>query len=658
MSLEIRLEDGREIEAAEGTKPADLLEQAGLSGAEARRVIAAKLDGEIIDLNRPIPSGGSLRFIPEGNDRDALHVLRHTAAHVMAQAVMRLFGDVEFAIGPTIEDGFYYDFDLEHKLTPEDFPAIEAEMKRIIEADYPLVRRETDYEGALEELGKQRAAFKRELVEQYRDQVISFYTQDDFTDLCRGPHLPSTGRIRAFKLLSVAGAYWRGSETNPMLQRIYGTAFFDAKDLKAYLRQLEEAKKRDHRKLGAELGLFGFQPEAPGFPFWYPNGAVLFDEVQAYMREKLHEHEYSEIRTPMILSEQLWRDSGHWDHYRENMYFTEIDEKTYAVKPMNCPGGTRVYKAGYYSYRDLPVRMAEFGVVHRHEKSGVLNGLFRVRAFTQDDAHIYCTPEQAVDEVIGCLRLLREVYEDFGFPEYTFEISTRPLKSIGTDEQWELGERALREALEREGIDAQVNPGEGAFYGPKIDVHIRDAIKRIWQCGTIQIDFSMPERFDLSYVDRAGEKKRPVMIHRAILGSMERFLGILIEHYAGRFPTWLAPVQAVVLPVSTDRFGEYAMEVREVLRALGLRVEADLRNESLNRRIRDNQKRYVPYMLVVGERELEAGTVNVRRRDGLRVSEALPVEAFADDLLGEVADRELELTIGGARETGTTTTNG
>ncbi len=643
MAYQIELSNNKVIEVKVGTSPSDLIEAAGES---FKTVVAAKLDNEIIDLNRTITQSGKLVFIHKSNEKDALLILRHSAAHVMAQAAMRLFKDVEFAIGPTIEDGFYYDFDLEHTLSPEDFPAIEAEMQRIIEADYPIVRQETDQTGAQEILGRQRATFKRELLRDLGDQTVSFYSQDDFTDLCRGPHLSSTGQIGAFKLLSVAGAYWRGKETNPMLQRIYGTAFFDEKSLNIYLNQLEEAKKRDHKKLGAQLDLFSFQPEGPGFPFWHPKGSVLYEAVISYMREKLFEHGYDEIKTPIILNEQLWRDSGHWDHYRENMYFTEIDEKDFAVKPMNCPGGTRIFKSGYYSYRDLPLRFAEFGIVHRHEKSGVLSGLFRVRSFNMDDAHIYCTPDQAADEVTGCIRLLREVYDAFGFSEYAFELSTRPAKSIGTDEQWKMGESVLKEALQRNQIEYKLNPGEGAFYGPKIDVHIKDAIKRTWQCGTIQVDFSMPQRFDLSYIGANSEKLRPVMLHRAILGSVERFLGILIEHYAGRFPSWLAPVQAVVLPVSTDKSGEYANRVVRELRQLGLQVKADLRNESLNKRIRDQQKLYVPYMLIVGEKEMSEGTVNIRRRDGVQVPKTISIAQFANELLEEIGSRSLKLTIG------------
>ncbi len=642
MALQIQFEDGHEADVAEGSRPEDLLEEANVS---KKKAVAAKLDGEIIDLNRPLPSSGKLEFIRKGKDPDALHVLRHTAAHVMAQAVMRVFDDVEFAIGPTIEDGFYYDFDLPHTLTPEDFDAIEAEMRKIIGADYPVQRKEVTENEAKEIFGQQKAEFKRELLAGLEGQTISFYEQDDFIDLCRGPHLTSTGQIPAFKLLSVAGAYWRGKETNPMLQRIYGTAFFSEKDLKSYLNQLEEAKRRDHRKIAQQLDLFSFQAEGPGFVFWHPNGSVIFEELLRYMREKLFEYNYDEIKTPEVLNKELWLASGHWDHYRENMYFTEIDESEYALKPMNCPGGTRVYRSGYYSYRDLPIRMAEFGKVHRHEKSGVLHGLFRVRNFVQDDAHHYSTPDQAVGEVTHCLQLLQEVYRAVGFDDYFFELSTRPEKSIGTDEQWEMATNVLNEALKANDIEYKLNPGDGAFYGPKIDVHVKDAIKRTWQCGTIQIDFSMPERFDLVYIDENGEKARPVMLHRAIFGSIERFLGIMIEHYAGKFPTWLAPAQAVVLPISDEKFGGYADEVVAALRRLGLRVKADKRNESLNKRIRDNQKQYIPYMLVVGEREQEDGTVSVRRRDNKQLKQALKIEDFADRLMEEVAARELELTI-------------
>ncbi len=643
MGLQLKLGGGPEVEAAPGVAPEELIEEAGVNPKQA---VAAKLNGEIMELNRPITESGELDYILKGDDPDALHVLRHTTAHVMAQAVMRLFDDVEFAIGPTIEDGFYYDFDLPHTLTPEDFPAIEAEMKKIIAADYPVIRREVDLAGAEEILGDQKAQFKRELIAGLEGEQLSFYGQDDFIDLCRGPHLTRTGQIGAFKLLSVAGAYWRGKETNPMLQRIYGTAFFTEKQLKAYLKQLEEAKKRDHKVLGKKLDLFHFDEVGPGFVFFHPRGAAVYQAMEEFMREKLHEFNYEMLRTPLIMNEQLWRMSGHWDHYRENMYFTEIDEKPYAVKPMNCPGHTRVFKEGYYSYRDLPVRHAEFGLVHRHEKSGVLNGLFRVRVFTQDDAHIYCTPDQAADEVIGCLQLLKETYSTFGFDEYHFELSTRPDKSIGTDEEWEMAETVLLDALRKTGIDYQLNPGDGAFYGPKIDIHIKDAIKRTWQCGTIQVDLSMPQRFDLEYVDSDGEKKRPVMIHRAIFGSVERFLGILIEHYAGKFPTWLAPTQAVVLPVSAEKFGDYAANVAADLHKSGLRVTADLRNESLGKRIRDNQKLYVPYMLIVGENEMASGTVSIRRRDGVQLDDPMKVEDFAFELFTESADRVLNQRIG------------
>ncbi len=649
MAIHLQLENGNPIDVADDLRVGDLVQQLGVDDP---KIIGAKINKRVFDLQTKIGESGTLAFVRKGPGEEALHLLRHTAAHVMAQAVMRLFKDVEFAIGPTIEDGFYYDFDLEHVLAPEDFPAIEDEMRKIIAENYPVVRREVSEQEAQEILGTQRATFKRELLRGLEGQQLSFYTQNDFTDLCRGPHLPSTGYIGAFKLLSVAGAYWRGKETNPMLQRIYGTAFFTEKELKAYLRQLEEAKKRDHKKLGAELDLFHFDPVGPGFPFWHANGSVVYGAVQNYMNEKLQEYDYDTIRTPLILNEQLWRDSGHWEHYRENMYFTEIDEKAYAVKPMNCPGGTRVYKHGFYSYRDLPVRQAEFGVVHRHEKSGVLSGLFRVRSFTQDDAHIYCTPDQAVDEVISCLNLVQDVYKQFGFDEYHFELSTRPDKSIGTDEQWEFAESVLHKALERIKIDYQLNPGDGAFYGPKIDVHIKDAIKRTWQCGTIQVDFSMPQRFGLEYVDADGERKQPVMIHRAIFGSLERFIGILIEHTAGKFPAWLAPVQAMVIPVSDEKFGEYAQEVRQYLHRLGLRVQTDSRNESLNKRIRDNQKKQVPYMLVVGEKEAGEGTVSVRRRDGVQLPEPLRIEEFADLLIAEVVERRLDLYIG-AQQTST-----
>lgn len=642
--VKITLEDGTAIEVENGSTAAEILAAKGARGDD-KNLLAAKFNGSVVDLSRPILEEGKLERVQAGTD-DGYYVLRHTSAHVMAQAVQRLFGDVEFAIGPTIEDGFYYDFDLEHTFTPEDLPKIEEEMKKIISEDLPLVRTEVGgKEEAREVLAGQRAKFKRELIDDLPDDaVISFYTQGEFTDLCRGPHIPSTGRIPAVKLLSIAGAYWRGMENREMLQRIYGTAWFSEKELRAYLKRLEEARKRDHRKLGKELDLFSFHREAPGIPFWHPKGMAIYLEIIRYWQEVHAAAGYVEIQTPVILNNDLWHQSGHWDNYKENMYFTEIDESEYAVKPMNCPGGTLVYSSDLRSYRDLPIKMAERGICHRHEKSGVLNGLFRVRAFTQDDAHIYCTPGQLEEEVGKVIDLVFKIYRDLGFDDFGIELSTRPAKSIGSAEMWQNAERSLENALRDKKIDFEFSPGEGAFYGPKIDFHIRDVLKRSWQCGTIQVDFSMPERFDLTYVGQDGERHRPVMIHRAVLGSFERFIGILIEHYGGAFPTWMAPEQVRVVPVSEERFGEYARAVGEKLEQAGLRVTVDDRNLRLGKAIREAQLQKVAYALVVGEKEQESGGVAVRRRDGTDLG-AMPLEDFRAAVLAEIRSRSNELTL-------------
>ena len=495
----------------------------------------------------------------------------------MAQAVARLFDGVKLAIGPAIEDGFYYDFDLEHRFTPEDLEAIEAEMRRIVEQDLPIARVESSKSAALEKVRSAGQTYKEELIRDFDDDHVSFYSQGEFEDLCRGPHLESTGRLKAFKLLSIAGAYWRGDERNKMLQRIYGTAFAKRADLELHLSRLEEAKKRDHRKLGKDLDLFSLHEEGPGFPFFHANGMIVWNELLSFWREKHAAAGYVEIRTPVLLNRSLWENSGHWEKYRENMYFTEIDEQDYAVKPMNCPGGILIYQSSLHSYRDLPIRVAELGLVHRHEKSGTLHGLFRVRAFTQDDAHVYMRRDQVQDEIIGVINLVDEFYKSFGFP-YRVELSTKPENAIGSDDIWELATDALRGALEARGLDYRVNEGDGAFYGPKIDFHLEDCLGRTWQCGTIQLDFVMPERFDLTYVGEDGRKHRPVMIHRTVFGSLERFMGILIEHYAGAFPVWLAPVQAVVIPV-TDSHYAYAHSVAKELGTAGVRCKVDDRNE-------------------------------------------------------------------------------
>jgi len=549
---------------------------------------------------------GELNF----EEKEGAAVFRHTASHILAQAVKRLYPDAKLAIGPAIDDGFYYDFDFSSPISSDDFAAIEKEMKKIVKERLKLERFTLPREEALALMKEKKEDYKVALIEDLpEDAVISFYRQGDFVDLCAGPHLADTGYVKAIKLTSLAGAYWRGNEKNKMLTRIYGTSFPDKEQLAAYLERMEEAKKRDHRKLGKELGLFTLMEEGPGFPFFLPKGMILKNTLVDYWR-KLHEREgYQEISTPILLNRELWETSGHWDHYRENMYTTTIDEEEFAVKPMNCPGGMLVYKSQPRSYRELPLRMGELGIVHRNEKSGQLHGLMRVRCFTQDDAHIFMTEEQITDEIKGVMRLINEVYGKFGFP-YHVELSTRPENSIGSDEDWELATEGLRRALEETGMDYVVNEGDGAFYGPKIDFHLEDSIGRTWQCGTIQLDFQLPMRFEAEYMGADGEKHRPIMIHRVVFGSIERFIGILIEHYAGKFPVWLAPVQVKVLPIS-EKFFEYSGKVM----AAGLRCEMDNRDEKIGYKIRSAQMEKVPYMLIVGQKEEESGTVSVRSRD-------------------------------------------
>jgi threonyl-tRNA synthetase len=536
---------------------------------------------------------------------------RHTSSHVLAQAVKRLFPEAKLGIGPAIDYGFYYDFDLEHKFTEEDLAAIEKEMKKITKANIPLERFELPREEAIKFMEEKGESYKVELIKDLpEDEVISFYKQGEFVDLCAGPHKGSTGAIKAFKLTSVAGAYWRGNEKNKMLQRIYGTSFPKQQMLEEYLRMLEEAKKRDHRRIGKEMDLFAIMEEGPGFPFFFPKGMVIRNELEAFWRKSHVERGYEEIKTPLILNEELWHTSGHWDHYKNNMYFTKIDENNYAIKPMNCPGAMLAYKRKMYSYRDFPMRICELGQVHRDELSGALHGLMRVRTFTQDDAHIFMLPEQMKDEIVGVIDFIDHVYKLFGF-KYHVELSTRPESFMGTEEEWDKATDALREALEDKGMDYIINEGDGAFYGPKIDFHLEDSIGRTWQCGTIQLDFQMPQRFDLTYVGSDGEKHRPVMIHRVIFGSIERFIGILTEHFAGKFPLWLAPVQAKLLTV-TQRFNDYAYEVAKRLTDASLRVEVDDRNEKIGYKIREARIQRDTYMLIIGEREQKAGTVSVR----------------------------------------------
>ena len=573
-------------------------------------------------------------------DEDLKLRYRHTTSHIMAQAIKRIWPDAKLAIGPAIDNGFYYDIDMEHKLSDQDLMTIQKEMKKIIKANYPLERFELPREEALKLMEEAGEPYKVELINDLpEDAVISFYKQGDFTDLCAGPHMDSTGQIKAVKLMSVAGAYWRGDEHNKMLQRIYGTCFPTQEELDEYINMLEEAKKRDHRKIGKEMDLFMLTEEGPGFPFFLPNGMILRNELENFWRQEHRKRGYEEIKTPLILNEQLWRTSGHWDHYKDNMYFTKIDDADYAIKPMNCPGSMLVYKRRMWSYRDFPIRMGELGQVHRHELSGALHGLMRVRTFTQDDAHIFMLPEQVKDEIVGVARFIDDVYSMFSF-KYHIELSTRPEDSMGTDEEWETAENALREAMEVLGVPYVVNEGDGAFYGPKLDFHLEDSIGRTWQCGTIQLDMQMPQRFDITYVGSDNEKHRPIMIHRVIFGSIERFIGILTEHFAGKFPLWLAPVQVNLLTV-TDKFEGYAKEVAEKCAAAGLRVKTDFRNEKIGYKLREARNARDSYICVIGEKEEEAGTLSVRsiKTGDLGV---MSVDDFIAKLVMEIETKAVE----------------
>ena len=587
-----------------------------------------------------ITKDGSLAEV-EG--AEALHALRHTASHIMAQAIKHLYGGadgkgVQLAIGPAIDTGFYYDIDTEKKITDEDLADIEREMKNIVKQNLKLERSTLSRADALKKFSDEGEIYKVELIEALpEDAEISLFTQGDFTDLCAGPHVQSTGKVKAFKLMSIAGAYWRGDEHNKMLQRIYGTAFETKDELKAYLTMLEEAARRDHRKLGKELDLFSLHDEGPGFPFFHPNGMVIRNELIDYWREVHRRYGYHEIKTPIILNRKLWETSGHWDHYKENMYFTKIDEEDYAVKPMNCPGGMLVYNTHVHSYRDLPLRLGELGLVHRHEKSGVLHGLFRVRNFTQDDAHIFMTPEQVEPEIQKTIDLFDEVYKTFGLT-YKAELSTRPENSMGDDATWELATDALRKALEHRGLEFVINEGDGAFYGPKIDFHLKDSIGRTWQCGTIQLDMLLPEKFDLNYIGEDGEKHRPIMVHRVVYGSIERFIGILIENYAGAFPVWLAPVQIKLLPI-TDAHVAYAKELADKFFQLKFRAEIDDRNEKINKKIRDSQVRKIPYTIVIGDKEVETGVLPIRKYSA-KDSVNLSVDEFIAYVQEKISTRE------------------
>jgi len=631
----VTLKDGSTREYAAGVT---LLEVAkSLSQKLGKVALLAVVDGKNRDLTDVLENDASVEFI-SADTTEGLHAIRHTAAHVMAQAIQHLFPGTKFAIGPAIANGFYYDLDSEHVFTPEDLAAIEKEMAKIVKANTPLVRSELSRADALAMFAKMEEPYKVELINDLpEDAIISIYQQGDFLDLCAGPHCPTTGRVKAFKLQSIAGAYWRGSEKNKMLQRIYGTAFNTKEELDAYLNMLEEAAKRDHRKLGKELDLFSIQEEGPGFPFFHPNGMIIRNELEDYWRKIHREYGYQEIKTPMILSRSLWEQSGHWDHYRENMYFTQIDELDFAIKPMNCPGGMLVYKTKPHSYKELPIRAGELGLVHRHELSGALHGLFRVRCFTQDDAHIFMMPSQIKEEIQNVIKLFDQVYGTFGL-KYHAELSTRPEDSMGDAETWEKTTNALRDAMEDFGLEYVVNEGDGAFYGPKIDFHLTDSIGRTWQCGTIQLDMQLPEKFDLTYTGEDGLKHRPVMIHRVVYGSIERFIGILIEHYAGAFPAWLAPTQVRILPI-TDKHVAYAKELNDKIFALGLRVYLDDRNEKIGYKIREAQVQKIPYMLVIGDKEVEEATVAVRRRSEGDLG-AMKAEDFIAMLQKEIAEKK------------------
>ena len=609
-NIQITYPDGRIEEKPSGMRASEIARE--ISPQFEKQLIAVKVNDKIVDLATELTEDASLVFIKR-TDPEAHDILLHSTSHIMAQAVKRLYPQVKVTIGPSIENGFYYDFDTEVPFNDEQLTAIEAEMQKIVAEDLPIRRLELSREAALSRFEEMGETYKVEIISELGpDEVISAYEQGEFVDLCRGPHIPSTKRAGAFKLLSVAGAYWRGDEHNQMLSRIYGTAFPDKKALKKYLHLLEEAKKRDHRRLGKELGWFSFHEEAPANAFFHAKGTVIYNSILDYVRESNNRHFYQEVNTPLIMSAEMWKQSGHYDNYRENMYFTKIDERDFAVKPMNCPGHTLIYRDTPRSYRDLPIKMSEFGRVHRHEKSGVTHGLFRVRTFVQDDAHVFCTEEQIQPEVDDILDQVYEVYSVFGFENIHVELSTRPDKSIGTQQVWDKAESALENVLKARGIDYQLNPGDGAFYGPKIDFHIKDSLNRSWQCGTVQLDFSMPVRFGLTYTGEDGQDHEPVMIHRAIVGSLERLMGILIEHYAARMPVWLAPVQVKVIPIA-DRHEAYAEEVAAGLRAAGIRVEVNGRNDKIGQKIRQAELEKVPYMFILGDRELTEQKVSVRR---------------------------------------------
>lgn len=633
--ITIKLKDGKEKQFESAVSLADAAK--AISNSLGRDAIVAKVNGELTDLRNPIVDGAEVEFFTK-EDKEGLFTLRHTASHVMAQAIQHLFPGTKFAIGPAIDDGFYYDLDSAHVFSQEDFAAIEKEMAKIAKENIPLVKKVVSRNEALKFFQDKGQNYKVMLINDLpEDAEISMYEQGDFTDLCAGPHMRSTGKVKVFKIMTVAGAYWRGDSKNKMLQRIYATAFFKKEDLDHFLFVRAEAEKRDHRKLGKQLDLFSFHDEGPGFPFFHPKGMALRNMLMDYERELFKEFGYVEIMTPVILSKQLWIQSGHWDHYKENMYFTKIDDEDYAIKPMNCPGGILYFKTQQRSYRDLPMRVGEFGLVHRHELRGALHGLFRVRCFTQDDAHIFMTQDQMKEEVIKCMAMYKKMYGVFGL-EYHVELSTRPENSMGSDELWEISTNALREAIEKTGVPYQINEGDGAFYGPKLDFHVQDSLGRTWQCGTIQMDMQLPERFDVNYVGEDGEKHRAVMLHRAGYGSLERFIGILIEHFGGAFPTWIAPVQVKVIPV-TEKHMDYAKSVAKTLSESNIRVELEEANETLGYKIRKAQMEKVPYMLIVGDKEEKSHTVSIRsRKEGDKGSMMVPM--FVANLIHEIKSRE------------------
>ncbi len=633
------LPDGSTIEVAEGTTLIQIAEKIGSRLAKA--AIAAKVNGQLVDLSAQLKCDGAIQIITD-KDKQAIEIMRHSCAHVMAEAICSIWPATKLVYGPTVEDGFYYDVDLDEPIRPDDFERIEEKMREIVKADKPFIRKEMDREQAVKKLAGDK--YKTDNIQRATSETISFYSHGDgFEDLCRGPHVLSTGKVGSFKIMSVAGAYWHGDPTQKMLQRVYGTSWPTKKDLDDYLNMLQEAQKRDHRVLGKQLDLFSFNEAGPGFAFMHPKGMIIWNAIVNFWRSIHDKYGYQEIKTPIILNQELWHKSGHWDNYKENMYFSEIDGKGYAIKPMNCPGGCLVYSSGQHSYREFPLRMAELGLVHRHEASGVMHGLFRVRQFTQDDAHIYCTPEQISSEIIGVIGLAFEIYHAFGFEDFHIELSTKPEKHIGSDEIWDVATNALKDALAYKKIEYKINEGDGAFYGPKIDFHIKDCLKRSWQLGTIQLDFSMPGRFGLVYTDRDNTEKTPVMIHRAILGSFERFIGILIEHYAANFPLWLAPEQVRILPVS-EKTNDYALMVQHKLKDAQLRCGMDLSNEKIGAKIAKAHGEKLPYMLVVGPKESQSNTVNVRIR-GLQENKTVGIDEFLGTATRKIADKKIDLAL-------------